>query len=117
MGRSSVEATKACLIRAVRAARAARLARLARLTGLWLLAVGFFFAVAVLLALVFAFVADELAEGAVEPAEVCPATGSTTIRMERSPARHRATGRATENGEDAALISSLYSAWPTSWRA
>ncbi len=78
---------------------------------------GLFLRLAVPVASAFAFVADELAEGVVEPAEVCPATGSTTIRMERSPARHRAAGRAMETGEDAALISSLYSAWPPPCRA
>jgi len=45
IGRSSVEATNACRIRAVRAALAARLAKLPRLAGLWLFPVAFFFVV------------------------------------------------------------------------
>jgi hypothetical protein len=50
--------------------------------------------------------------GPAEPPEVCPATGDTTIRIERNAARLRAVKPEKEFGEVVALIPSLYSGWP-----
>ena len=116
MGRNSVEATKASLIRAARARRAALTAGLAGflaafrvwaadfedvLPGLFVFCVdfgaGFFFAV------------EEACPAGlvVELLDDCPATGSTIINMESRPARQLEAKRETVVGEDATLISSL----------
>jgi hypothetical protein len=119
MGRNSVEATKASLMRVVRARRAALTAGLTGfLTPLPVRLAGF---VALLPALDgrfvfctvcctgFLFAVEEavLAGLVVEPPEDCPATGSTTIKKESRPARQREASRETEVGEDVTLISSL----------
>jgi hypothetical protein len=105
MGRSSVDATKACLMRAVRAALTARLDRVLPffldlddlVLFLALVAAEVFFCVEEL-----AFVV-ELAAGVELLAEVCPATGDTAISADSTPARQRA-GRGFEFGEFTALI-------------
>ena len=124
MGRNSVEATKASLIRAVRARLAALTAGVAGflavvalrvrpagfaafLPGLFVSCVdfgaGFFFAVEE------ACPAGLVAEPPfVEPLVDCPATGSTIIKMESRPARKREASSVSVVGEDATLISSLY---------
>jgi hypothetical protein len=116
MGRNSVEATKASLIRAVRARRAALTAGLAGfwaafrvwpadfeavLPGLFAFCVdfgaGFFFAVE-----------EPCPAGLlVETPDDCPETTSAIIKMENRPARKRQASCETVVGEDATLISSL----------
>jgi hypothetical protein len=122
MGRNSVEATKASLIRAVRARLAALTAGLAGflvaalpdlpagftvfvpdLAGVFALGAGFFFAVE------DACPAGLVVEAPfVEPLVDCPVTGSTIIKKENRPARQKNASRETEVGEDETLISSLY---------
>jgi hypothetical protein len=115
MGRNSVEATKASLMRAVRARLAALTAGLTGFlaalpvrpagfvdfllvwAGFFVSCTGFFFAV------VEACPAGLVAE----PLEVCPATGSTINKKESKPAKKQEASRETEVGEDATLISSL----------
>jgi hypothetical protein len=131
MGRNSVEATKASLIRAVRARRAALTLGLtgflAALPALFAGFVEFFAVVLAGLATVAptgfftvgdgfwaafwtGFFAGEEAEpaGAVaDPSEDCPANGSAISSMESRTARWRLAGRGTKVGEEATLISSL----------
>jgi len=134
MGRNSVDATKACLIRAVLAALATLLSR--RTTGLRLLdRLTFFFVLLALVLLVLvlldlvllvfvlldvvlldvalldALLPDRAAvdeEGcAAGLPKGCPSTGNTTISTESRPATHCETGRERPAGESANLISSL----------
>jgi hypothetical protein len=95
MGRNSLDATKACLSRAVRAAVAARLAVAPRLTGLRLLIPDFFLVAFLLFVFPFpdfdlALRAERWPEFLTESSCVCAATGSTTIRNESTPATERA---------------------------
>jgi hypothetical protein len=98
MGRSSVDATKACLIFAVRADLAPRAARLAGFlpfaVGLAGVLVGFGFEVAD---------AAALADGAEELAGLCAGTGSAAISVESTHARQRVKMGAGV-GEVAALM-------------
>jgi hypothetical protein len=119
MGRNSVEATKASLMRAVRARRAALTAGLAGL--LAALPVRLADLVAFLPSLdgcfvfctdccaVFLFAVEEAVPAGlvVEPPEDCPASGNTTIKKESRPARQCEASRETEVGEDVTLISSM----------
>jgi len=82
MGRSSAEATKACLMRAA-------FERAALLAGLWALA-GFFALAVCLVLLGEVLPVCEAAWVCVEASPVvCPATGATTISKESTPDRHR----------------------------
>jgi hypothetical protein len=98
MGRSSVDATKACLILAVRADRAALPARVAGL-----------FPFALDLTGLFAVFGFDFAEAAGFPdegeelAELCAETGSRAISVESTTARQRVTSGAGV-GEVAALM-------------
>jgi hypothetical protein len=108
MGRNSVEATKANLMRAARARLAALTAGLtgflaalcvwpAGFAAFLLFWAGFFFAVE-----------EDCPAGLVaEPPEDCPATGSTIIKKESRTARQREASCETVVGEDATLIYSL----------
>ena len=130
MGRNSVEATKASLIRAVRARRAAFTAGLTGFLGFLAVELaGFadfptvgagFFAVCVVFGAVFCvgffvvcagfFVAVEETVPAglvLDPPEDCPTTGNTIIKKESRPVRQRNASRETKVGEDVTLISSL----------
>jgi hypothetical protein len=118
MGRNSVEATKASLMRAVRARRAALLVRRVGLLPAALLVrlAGFVPVLAGVFVFCFGFgdgLGDALCVLAeAEPAGVCPpsdraATGSTIISRESRTARQREVRRGTKVGEDATLISSL----------
>jgi hypothetical protein len=111
MGRNSVEATKASLIRAVRTRRAALTLGLADLlaVGCDLVAVLPVGAGLVAVGEGFSAVDGAGAAGAaaVPPLGDCPATGDTVISKESSPAMKRAARRATGVGEDENLISSL----------
>jgi hypothetical protein len=118
IGRSSVDATNACRIRAVRAALAARLALLARLAGLRLFVeplfvaafvpLDFFFVVPAALFPVLPELWLELfVEGEGESPALCPATGITTIRTQSRPDAHRVAGLKIEIGEQNTLIYSL----------
>ena len=109
MGRSSVEATKACRMRAVRAALAARLAVVPRLVGLRLLPAGFFLVVFAPLDL--GLRADRCPECLTESSADCPGNGDTTIRTESAAATQRAAMLEIGTGEESVLISSLYSAY------
>jgi hypothetical protein len=109
MGRNSVEATKASLMRAVRARLAVLLTcALDLLVFLPVVAVDF----AAVLAGVFAFCAAAflVAEGAVpagavaELPEDCPATGWTIISTESNPARQRLAWRKMGVWESATFI-------------
>ena len=103
IGRSSVEATNACLIRAVRARRCAGVPRWRterRRAFLLLLVLLEALDLAALPA--FAFFAAEV---------VCPAwwdawgnTGTAAIKMDSSPARQRVASRVGRNGEMRTLI-------------
>jgi hypothetical protein len=102
MGRSSVEATKASFIRASRAACAALAARLRRLEGFLALApglAGFF--------VFFLFFEAGLCACAPVPPEVCPATGTTTIRIESKAAKKQEMSLKAGFGEVATLMSLL----------
>jgi hypothetical protein len=119
MGRNSVEATKASLIRAARARRAALTAGLAGfLAALRVWPAGFeavlpgFFVFCADFGAGFFFAVEEAcpvcpAGLGAEPLEDCPATGSTIIKMESRPARKREASCERVVGEDAALISSM----------
>jgi hypothetical protein len=125
MGRNSVEATKASLIRAVRARLAALTAGLTGFLGFLavelagLLAVGVgFVAVCVVfwaaLCAVCLLAAEEACPAGlvaeppfVAPLVDCPATGSMSMEKESKPAMQREASREMEVGEDATLISSL----------
>jgi hypothetical protein len=115
MGRNSVEATKASLMRAVRARLAALTAGLTGFlaalpvrpagfvvfllvwAGFFVSCTGFFFVVV-----------DACPAGLVaEPSVDCPATGSTINKKESKPAKKREAACETVVGEDANLISSL----------
>jgi hypothetical protein len=129
MGRNSVEATKASLMRAVRARLAALTAGLTGFLdfmavvgvvfpGLLAVGVGFVAVCVVFCAVLCAvgFFAAEVACPAglavepplAEPPEDCPVTGSTIIKKESRPARQQEASREMEVGEDTNLISSLY---------
>jgi hypothetical protein len=119
MGRNSVEATKASLMRAVRARRAALTAGLAgflialpvRLAGLVALlpTLDGCFVFCTGCCAVFLFAVEEAVPAGlvVEPPEDCPAIGNTIIEKESRPAKQREASRETEIGEDVTLISSL----------
>jgi hypothetical protein len=119
MGRNSVEATKASLMRAVRARRAALTAGLAGLMAALRVRLAGFEAVLPALDGCFVFctgccagfffsVVEAVPAGLVaEPPEDCPATGNTIIEKESRPARHWNASREAEVGEDTNLISSL----------
>lgn len=112
MGRNSVDATKACRMRAVCAVRSAWVARLARLVGLWLLAFDFaevdlaeadFFPLEadlvlpavdpavdlVPLAAVFRLLLADCADDDFASSAVCPATGNTIVRLRSKPGNNR----------------------------
>jgi len=94
MGRSSAEATKASLIRAVRAVRAALAARLEVFFPL-ALAPGLTpdFAPALALLAWCALVALEAVGAVVESPEDCPAAGAAIISTASKPARQREADR------------------------
>jgi hypothetical protein len=104
MGRNSVEATKACRMRAVRARRDARLDRVTdRLRRAPARAVGFAF-----LALVAgAFSAVEGAGGGDDGSELCAGNGATAISKDSKPASHRRVGPGTGLGEMETLMVQL----------
>jgi hypothetical protein len=101
MGRNSADATNACLIRAARAALADLLAvvLLLRREALVLLLA------AEGLVLFLGVVAVE-PSGCVVPAEVCPVTGETAIKIAKAPASTRIAAR-VEFGEFTTLMFSL----------
>jgi hypothetical protein len=102
MGRNSVEAMKACLMRAVRAALAARLARVLLFLPRLVLCLPLFF---VPVDLAFPVV---LAPGfGVEPAVVWACNGDTAISMASAPASNRIDLDA-EFAKSVTLISPLY---------
>jgi hypothetical protein len=123
MGRSSVEATKACRMRAVLARRAALVVRLT----------GFLALLAVVLAVFEVFLPDgagfvvfctgffavEEAEPAgaaaapefADPLADCAATGSAIISQDNKTAKQREASRGAGAGEFIKLITSLYAAF------
>jgi hypothetical protein len=108
MGRNSVEATKASLIRAARARLAALTAGLAG----FLAALRVWpadFAVFLLFWAGFFFVVEEACPAGlvVEPPEDCPVSGSTIIKRESRTAKPREAWCKMEVREDATFISSL----------
>jgi len=108
MGRNSVEATKASLIRAVRARLAALTAGLTGFLGalcVWPAD----FEVFLLFLAGFFFVVEEACPAGlvVELPEDCPTTGDTINKKESKPAKKREAASETVVGEDATLISSL----------
>jgi hypothetical protein len=132
MGRSSVEATKASLMRAVRAVLAALLLRVAGFLWRVLAVCAPDFLVEVDRAAVVGFfdAEDLVAEPAaddffvdlglvevgaagfdVESPEDCAATGATTINRDNNPASKRSLVRKTVFGEAKTLMSPLYAAF------
>jgi hypothetical protein len=119
MGRNSVEATKASLIRAACARLAALTAGLAGfLTALRVWPADFaaflpglagFLVCCADFGAGFLFAVEEACPAGlvVEPPEDCPTTGSTIIKKESRPARQREASCETVVGEDATFISSL----------
>jgi len=107
MGRNSVEATKASLIRADRARLTAWLAFLLGLRPFLPAVLGFLVVCAGLLAAVFAVEEAGAAGVVAELPEDCPATGCTTIKTESKQARHRPACRKTKAEENATVIPPL----------
>jgi hypothetical protein len=102
IGRSSLDATNACLMRAVRAARAACPGRATRRDRALP-----FFAAGDVLELFLCVVAAVLLAGFAGSAEFCALTGDTAIKMANIPETQRAE-RSVKFGDFATLMSPLY---------